>query len=170
MKKTIILASAVAALVLTSCGFGKSATTNNTTSTTATTTTATATTADGVQMGKNAGMALENLAAQYKADGKLDMTNIMNIAQMLNLVGAAQQVYNNKSNKEYRQSFIKGMIANSINIDEVNAGTITDSLSDMMEETKVNELQSAMQKGQATATEVQNVANSVTNIISMFKK
>lgn len=169
MKKTIILASAVAALVLTSCGFGKSATTNNTTSTTATTT-ATATTADGVQMGKNAGMALENLAAQYKADGKLDMTNIMNIAQMLNLVGAAQQVYNNKSNKEYRQSFIKGMIANSINIDEVNAGTITDSLSDMMEETKVNELQSAMQKGQATATEVQNVANSVTNIISMFKK
>lgn len=169
MKKTIILASAVAALVLTSCGFGKSATTNNTTSTTTTTTT-TATAADGVQMGKNAGMALENLAAQYKADGKLDMTNIMNIAQMLNLVGAAQQVYNNKSNKEYRQSFIKGMIANSINIDEMNAGTITDSLTDMMEETKVNELQSAMQKGQATATEVQNVANSVTNIISMFKK
>jgi len=169
MKKTIILASAVAALVLTSCGFGKSATTNNTTSTTTTTTT-TATTADGVQMGKNAGLALENLAAQYKADGKLDMTNIMNIAQMLNLVGAAQQVYENKSNKEYRQSFIKGMIANSINIDEMNAGTITDSLSDMMEETKVNELQSAMQKGQATATEVQNVANSVTNIISMFKK
>jgi len=82
MKKTIILASAVAALVLTSCGFGKSATTNNTTSTTTTTTT-TATTADGVQMGKNAGLALENLAAQYKADGKLDMTNIMNIAQML---------------------------------------------------------------------------------------
>ncbi len=166
MKKTIIFASAIAALMLTSCGFGKSATTNTTTATTTTQ----ATSADATMMGKNAGMAIDNLAYQYKADGKLDMTNMMNIAQMLNLVGAAQQVYENKSNKEYRQGFIKGMIANSVNIDDMNAGTITDNLTNMMEETKVDELQAAMQKGQATATEVQNVANSVTNIISMFKK
>ncbi|MBR1808095.1 MAG: hypothetical protein IJ776_01740 [Paludibacteraceae bacterium] len=168
MKKTIILASAVAALMLTSCGFGKSATTNTTESTTTTTTQATA--SDAAMMGKNAGSALDYLAAQYKSSGKIDMTNMMNVAQMLNLVGAAQQVYNNKSSQEYRQGFIKGMIANSINIDELNAGTITDSLNEMMEETQVDKLQSAMQKGQATATEVQNVANSVTNIISLFKK
>ena len=166
MKKAIFLASAVVALMLASCGFGKSSTTN----TTSTTTTTTATASDAAMMGKNAGMALDNLSMQYKADGKLDMSNIMNIANMLNLVGAAQQVYENKSSKEYRQGFVRGMIANSINIDELNAESITDSLEDMMEETKVAELQSAMQKGQATAVEVQNVANSVSNIVSLFKK
>ena len=169
MNKNIIFVSAVAALMLTSCGFMKGSTTNTTESTTANTV-AQATAADAVQMGRNAGMALDNLAAQYKADGKLDMTNIMNIANMLNLVGAGQQIYQNKSNSEYRQGFIKGMIANSINIDEINAETVTEGLTELVEQTNVGELKSAMQKGQATATEVQNVATSVTNIIGLFKK
>ena len=168
MNKTIILASAIAALMLTSCGFGKSATTNTTSTTTTTTTTATA--SDAAVMGKNAGSALDYLAAQYKSSGKVDMTNIMNIAQMLNLVGAAQQVYENKSNSDYRKGFVKGLIANSINIDEMNGETVTDQLSSIAEESNISELTAAMQKGQTTATEVQNVANSVTNIISMFKK
>ncbi len=169
MNKTIILASAAAALMLASCGFMKNSTTNTQSTTTATTTVA-PTANDAAMMGKNAGMALDNLAAQYKADGKLDMTNIMNIANMLNLVGAAQQIYTNKSSSEYRTGFIKGLIANSINIDEINAETVTEGLTELVENTQVDKLQSAMQKGQATATEVQNVATSVTNIISMFKK
>ena len=97
------------------------------------------------------------------------MTNMMNIANMLNLVGAAQQVYQNKSDKTYRQGFVKGLIANSINIDQYNADSVTDKLQSLAENTNVDKLSSAMQKGQATASEVENVASSVTNIIKLFK-
>ena len=154
--------------MLTACGFTKNATTNNSTS--STTTTQPASSTEAVQMGKNAGSSLDYLTAQYKSAGKLDMTNMMNIASMLNLVGAAQQVYTNKADQSYRQNFIKGLIANSINIDDLNAETVTDQLTTLAENTNVDKLNSAMQKGQATATEVQNVASSVTNIINMFKK
>ena len=165
MKKSIFVALAVAAVCLTSCGFGKSATTNTSSSA------STAVTTNGNQMGRSTGVALDNLATQYKADGKLDMTNLMNIANMLNVIGGAQNVYENKSDKEYLGSFSKGLVAGSLNIDTDEAAEgITEQLESLAEQTNLNELQSAMQKGQATATEVQNVANSVTNIISLFKK
>lgn len=167
MKHNIIALTAVAALLFSSCGMLKgnssSASSNNTAAT------ATAST-DAAQMGKNAGSSLDYLTAQYKSAGKLDMTNMMNIASMLNLVGAAQQVYQNKSDKAYRQNFVKGMIANSINIDQYNAESVTDKLQSLVENTNVDKLNDAMQKGQATASEVENVTNSVTNIIQMFKK
>ncbi|MBQ9338731.1 MAG: hypothetical protein IJS13_00175 [Paludibacteraceae bacterium] len=167
MKKQIIALTAVVALLLSSCGMLKGNSTSAQSSTT--TSSASAATTDAAQMGKNAGSALDYLAAQYKSAGKLDMTNMMNIANMLNLVGAAQQVYQNKSDKTYRQGFVKGLIANSINIDQYNADSVTDKLQSLAENTNVDKLSSAMQKGQATASEVENVASSVTNIIKLFK-
>ena len=56
MKKTIILASAIVALMLASCGFGKSTSTNTSTTTQSQ---PVATASDAAMMGKNAGMALE---------------------------------------------------------------------------------------------------------------
>ena len=153
MKKQIFAITAIAALVFSSCGMLKG---NSSSAATSTASTAAASSAsDAAQMGKNAGSALDYLAAQYKSAGKLDMTNMMNIASMLNLVGAAQQVYQNKSDKTY-------ILIRSQMIEIRKAQRIVD-----VERTKLNE---AMQKGQATAAEVENVAGSVTNIISMFKK
>ncbi|MBR1929128.1 MAG: hypothetical protein IJ834_05245 [Paludibacteraceae bacterium] len=169
MKTNIIFVAAMAiAITFTSCGFGKGATTS-TSNNAASTTTVSST--DAVQMGKNAGNSLDQLTAQYKADGnKLDMTNLMNIANTLNLVAASQQFYNNKSNSEYRKNFVKGMVLNSINIDELNADVVTESLSDLVEQTNISELQAAAQKGEATAKEVEKTAEGIKNIINIFKK
>ena len=167
MKKNILLASLILSLVLTSCGMLKGNSASNTT--TSDPAAATSQTTEASQMGKNAGSALDYLTAQYKSAGKLDMSNMMNIANMLNLVGAAQQVYAHKSDSNYRKGFVKGMIANSINIDESNAESVTDKLQSLAENTNMDKLNSAVQKGQATATEVENVASSVTNIIKLFK-
>ena len=168
MKSKMILASAVVAMMLTACGFGQSATTNTSSSTSSSTTAATA---DGTQIGKSTGVALDALAAQYRTDGKLDMTNIMNIANMLNVVGGAQNIYENKSDKEYMKTFSKGLIAGSLNIDTDEAAeSIEEQLQSIADDTNLTELQDAMKKGQTTATEVQNVANSVSNIVSLFKK
>ncbi len=170
MKKTILLAS-VASMMLVSCSTLKNNSSTASSSTSASTSSAaTATTSDAVQMGKNAGAALDYLTAQYKSAGKLDMTNMMNIASMLNLVGAAQQVYQNKSDSNYRKAFISGMVSNSLNVTDNNAESITDKLQSLAENTNADKLQEAIQKGQATATEVENVTSSVTNIINMFKK
>lgn len=163
MKATTFFASALACVMLASCGFTKSATTNSQS------TDSTQTTANATAMGKNAGVAIDALTAQYKADGKLDMTNLMNVANILNLVGASQQVYNNRSDQSYRQGFIKGMISNSINIDDLNAESVTEQLEALVDKTDATKLQAAMQKGEATAQEVQQVATSVQNIIALFK-
>ena len=167
MKTTKIMIALVAiATAMVSCGFGKSATTSSTPATG----TAQQTTAAAVQMGKNAGSSLDMLTAQYKTDGKLDMSNLSNIANMLNLAAASQQLYANKSNSDYRKGFVNGMILNSINIDELNATTVTEALDELAEQTNIDALQEAAQKGEATAEEVKKTADSVTQIIEIFKK
>lgn len=167
MKRTFFVLSVSAALLLSSCGFLK----NSTSTSTSTTSTTTTSSADAVQAGKAAGNAMDALYTQYKTDGKLDMKNIMNIANMVSLVGAAQQLKDNKSDSSFRQGFIQGIIANSVNVDKTNAETITDQLTDFVSSNvNTDSLTSALQKGQSATTEVQNAANSVSNILNLFKK
>ncbi len=166
MKKQVLVAVILLA-GMTSCGFLGGATS----STTATpTTTTTPTNAAATQAGKNAGVAIDALAAQYKIDGKIDMKNFSNLANILNLIGSAQGLKENKADDTYKKGFVQGLVANSINIDNVNADAITGKLQTLAENTDTSKLQDAVKKGQATAEEVQNVANSITSIISLFKK
>ncbi len=165
MKKIFLVAAVIVLIAATSCSsLQNTVSTSSTTTSNATTTTASTT-------GKNAGVAIDALTAQYKADGnKLDYKNLSNIANMINLVAAGEQLYNNKSNSDFRKGFIKGLVANSINIDEMNAETVTNQLTSLVDQTNLQQLQSAASKGQATAAEVQNVATSVSNILSLFSK
>ncbi len=166
MKKQMLVAG-ILLVSMVSCGvFGGAGTPS--TSSTSSTTPSTNTTA--AQAGKNAGVAIDALTAQYKADGKIDMKNFTNLANILNLIGSAQGLKENKDDATYKKGFIQGLIANSINIDAASAPSITDKLQELAAKTDTSKLQSAVQKGQATAAEVQNVANSVTSIISLFKQ
>ncbi len=167
MKKQVLVAGILLAS-MTSCGMlGGTSTSTTKPSTTTATPTANAT---ATQAGKNAGAAIDALTAQYKADGKIDMKNFTNLANILNLIGSAQGLKENKADDSYKKGFIQGLIANSINIDTQTAPSITDKLQDLAAQTDTSKLQEAVQKGQATADEVQNVANSISSIISLFKK
>ncbi len=163
MKKQMLVAG-ILLVSMVSCGVFGGAGTPSTSSTTPSTNTTAA------QAGKSAGAAIDALTAQYKADGKIDMKNFTNLANILNLIGSAQGLKDNKDDATYKKGFIQGLVANSINIDAASAPSITDKLQELAAKTDTSKLQSAVQKGQATAAEVQNVANSVTSIISLFKQ
>ena len=167
MKKSILLAVAVA--MLTGCGFMK-----NGASAPATTTTTTTTTNSALTSGQGAGTALQALYAQYKADGKYDYTNMQNAMNTISLLSSCQGLKENYKNTTYLKDFGKGMIATSLGlVNQNNVQTVTNSLVDMV---KNNE------NVQAATTQTQNAANttagylntasqyagSISNLLSLF--
>lgn len=75
--------------------------------------------------GNSAGSALLNLFTQYKTDGKLDMSNANNIANIIKLIQNIRGL-GEKSN-ENNLSFLSGLISGSQNL--VNQNNSTDVLS-----------------------------------------
>lgn len=109
MKLNAILAAAAALLLATSCGiFGAGNGTQTPTGS-----------------GQASGAALRNLYTQYKADGKVDMTNINNI---LNLAALSQCIGELKDagkvdKSEYVKEFATGLILGSNNLVNQNNST-----------------------------------------------
>lgn len=168
MKKSILLAVAVA--MLTGCGFMK----NGASAPATTTTTTTTTTNSALTSGQGAGTALQALYAQYKADGKYDYTNLQNAMNTISLLSSCQGLKENYKNTTYLKDFGKGMIATSLGlVNQNNVQTVTNSLVDMV---KNNE------NVQAATTQTQNAANttagylntasqyagSISNLLSLF--
>ena len=168
MKKSILLAVAVA--MLTGCGFMK----NGASAPATTTTTTTTTTNSALTSGQGAGTALQALYAQYKADGKYDYTNLQNAMNTVSLLSNCQGLKENYKNTTYLKDFGKGMIATSLGlVNQNNVQTVTNSLVDMV---KNNE------NVQAATTQTQNAANttagylntasqyagSISNLLSLF--
>ncbi len=168
MKKSILLAVAVA--MLTGCGFMK----NGASAPATTTTTTTTTTNSALTSGQGAGTALQALYAQYKADGKYDYTNMQNAMNTISLLSSCQGLKENYKNTTYLKDFGKGMIASSLGlVNQNNVQTVTNSLVDMV---KNNE------NVQAATTQTQNAANttagylntasqyagSISNLLSLF--
>ena len=168
MKKSILLAVAVA--MLTGCGFMK----NGASAPATTTTTTTSTTNNALTSGQGAGTALQALYAQYKADGKYDYTNMQNAMNTISLLSSCQGLKENYKNTTYLKDFGKGMIASSLGlVNQNNVQTVTNSLVDMV---KNNE------NVQAATTQTQNAANttagylntasqyagSISNLLSLF--
>jgi hypothetical protein len=168
MKKSILLAVAVA--MLTGCGFMK----NGASAPATTTTTTSTTTNSALTSGQGAGTALQALYAQYKADGKYDYTNMQNAMNTISLLSSCQGLKENYKNTTYLKDFGKGMIASSLGlVNQNNVQTVTNSLVDMV---KNNE------NVQAATTQTQNAANttagylntasqyagSISNLLSLF--
>ena len=152
MKKTILLAVAVA--MLTGCGLLN----NGASSTPAATTATTTTTSTAMTSGQGAGTALHALYTQYKADGKYDYTNLTNAMNTISLLNSCQGLKQNYQDASYLKDFGKGMIASSLGlVTQSNVQTVTNSLVEMV---KSNE------DVQTAATQTQNAANSTANALN----
>lgn len=163
--KTFILGLAVLTAGMTSCSMLKGNQTSNQTSTTQTTTQS-----DGLQMGKYAGAAIDQLYSQYKIDKKIDMTNFQNLASILNLTGAARDLKNNRSDKTYRSNFAMGLVMGSMYITENTSETVTDKISDIVDETKIGDLEDSIKKGEVDQNQVKEITDNVTDIFDIIKK
>ena len=161
----------------------------NTTETT-TTTTATETVATATSDGQAAGVALKALYGQYKADGKLDMSNLTNLMNLAALATSVQNLKGQTDKTTFYKDFVKGLITGSNNlVNENNSTSIMSGLQNLVNNVDLSGLTaSAEDKAQSAAatltekltgasekanTAVENateIAGAVTNILNLFKK
>lgn len=194
MKK--ILYSVIAGLVLASCG-SMAPTTNNSAATPApapaqTTTATTAPSASQVESsvkdainsavatsnaesfaaGQQSGVALKALYDQYKVDGKLDFSNLTNVANIMNVAAQAQKIKDAEKGSVNYSEFSKGLIVGStnlitdINVDQV-VGALKETVADKIDTEKITE---ATDKTQTAVSNISQAAGSITDIINLFKK
>lgn len=161
----------------------------NTTETT-TTTTATETVATATSDGQAAGVALKALYGQYKADGKLDMSNLTNLMNLAALATSVQNLKGQTDKTTFYKDFAKGLISGSNNL--VNAGNSTSIMSGLQNlvnnvdlsgltasaedkaqsaaATLTEKLTGASEKANTAVENATEIADAVTNILNLFKK
>ena len=162
----------------------------STETTTTTTETATETVAAATTDGQAAGAALKALYGQYKADGKLDMSNLTNLVNLAALATSVQNLKGQTDKSAFYKDFAAGLITGSNNlVTESNSSSIMSGLTNLVNNVDLSGLTaSAEDKAQSAAsaltekltgasekasTAVENaseIATAVTNILNIFKK
>ena len=140
----------VAAVLFASCG-STSSTSRSVSSALSSNTAATAN-------GTACGQAIIGLYNNYKATKKLDMTNASNITNTLALVTAYSQLKSNKGNKDYRKSFVSGMVLGG-------AGIITNNNAYSL----VNQIENAAGLSSTTRSNISTAASTVSSILSILQ-
>ena len=190
MKK--ILYSIIAGLVLASCGSMKP-TANNSAATPApaqtTTTTPSASQVESsvkdainsavatnnsasFNAGNQSGVALKALYNQYKADGKLDLSNLSNVANIMNVATQAQQIKNAEKGSVNYTDFSKGLVEGATGlISDVNADAVVDGLKQAVaSKVDTEKVTEATDKAQTAATNISQTATSIMEVIKLFKQ
>ena len=146
-----------------------------------TTTTTTETVSEATTNGKAAGAALKALYTQSKADKKLDMSNLNNIANVATLSANIQGLKGQSNKGAFYKDFASGLISGSSNlVNESNSTTVMNTLTSIVEnadlsgvEQKATEVASTASNvatsASSAASSVASVAESVTSILSLFK-
>lgn len=127
--------------------------------------------------GQQSGVALKALYAQYKADGKLDFSNINNLLNIVNLSAQVQKVTRAEEGTVDYTDFGKGLIAGSVNlVNELNQEKVVNVLTQQLSKIDTSKITEAADKAQTTVNTVtESIANvkeastSVMEIINLFK-
>jgi len=150
------------------------------------TTTTTATVSEATTNGKTAGVALKALYNQYKADGKLDMSNINNLLNLTALANNVKGLKGQTNKTAFYKDFASGLILGSDNlVTQTNTTSVMNGLTNLVNNVdlsglteKASTAAAAVNDKVATATDktstaisnATEIANSVTNILNLFKK
>lgn len=123
--------------------------------------------------GQQSGVALGALHAQYKADGKVDMTNFTNILNIAIVANAAQTLKEQTEGGQYYKDFSKGLIVGSNElVSETTVGNVIAGIS-ALTNVDVESLQgksdNTAEKGVAAMENLANIATSVSAIMALFQ-
>ena len=127
--------------------------------------------------GQQSGVALKALYTQYKADGKLDFSNLNNLLNIVNLSAQVQKVTKAEKGTVDYSEFGKGLIAGSVNlVNELNQEKVVNVLTQQLanvDTSKLTEVAGQAQTTIGTVTEsinsVKEASSSVMEIINLFK-
>ena len=113
--------------------------------------------------GTACGSALVALYNQYKAAGKIDLSNPTNLIHLATLASSSANLKENLKNTTYFQGFANGTIFGSKNtITTSSATNILNSLAGF-------DLSSLTKKNTATTTQTTNAVSSVVNLLQLLK-
>lgn len=144
------------------------------------TTTETTTTAE--TSGQKAGAALKSLYTQYKADGKVDMSNLTTLTNLATLATNVQDLKGQSDKSVFYKDFAKGLVLGSDNlVTDSMSSSVMSGLSNLANNVDLSSLTSSATSSIANSlttvstkadTAVENateIATSVTNILNLFK-
>lgn len=127
--------------------------------------------------GQQSGVALKALYTQYKADGKLDFSNLNNLLNIVNLSAQVQKVTKTEKGTVDYSEFGKGLIAGSVNlVNDLNKDQVVNVLTQQLAKVDTSKLTEAAGKAQTTVNNVtetigsvKEASSSVMEIINLFK-
>lgn len=167
MKK--ILLSIVAGVVLASCGSMQQASENGGLSQSGAQ--AVEAVSESYTAGQQSGVALKALYNQYKADGKLDFSNLSNVANILNISAQVQKLTQADKDSVSYTDFSKGLIEGSVNlVNELNAEQVTETLVSKLGNIDTTKLNETADKAQTAVSNVSSAASSIMDVLSLFKQ
>lgn len=125
--------------------------------------------------GKAAGAALKALYSQYKADGKIDMSNLTNIMNIATLANNVKDLKGKTNKTDFYKDFASGLVMGSNNlVNNNNSTSIMNGLQSLVNNVDLSALQgkatTAAAKGTAALENANEIAESVTSILNIFKK
>lgn len=127
--------------------------------------------------GQQSGVALKALYTQYKADGKLDFSNLNNLLNIVNLSAQVQKITKAEQGTVDYSEFGKGLVAGSVNlVNDLNKDQVVNLLTQQLakvDTSKITEVAGQAQTTVNTVTEsinsVKEASSSVMEIINLFK-
>jgi len=127
--------------------------------------------------GQQSGVALKALYTQYKADGKLDFSNLNNLLNIVNLSAQVQKITKAEKGTVDYSEFGKGLVAGSVNlVNDLNKDQVVNVLTQQLakvDTSKLTEVAGQAQTTVSTVTEsinsVKEASSSVMEIINLFK-
>lgn len=132
---------------------------------------ATTTVSESYTAGNQSGIALKALYDQYKADGKLDLSNLSNVANILNVSAQVQKLTQADKETVSYSDFSKGLIEGSVNlVNNLNSEQITEALVSKLGSVDTSKLTDATDKAQTAVSNVTTAASSVMEVLSLFKQ
>lgn len=135
----------------------------------------------GTTNGKAAGSALKSLYTQYKADGKLDMSNLNNIMNAATLATNVKGLKGQSDKTTFYKDFAAGLILGSNNlVSQTNSTAVMSGLTNLVNNVDLSALTdkaaasqqqaSILQEKSSEATKsLAELKDSVTGILGLFK-
>lgn len=127
--------------------------------------------------GQQSGVALKALYAQYKADGKLDFSNLNNLLNIVNLSAQVQKITKAEKGTVDYSEFGKGLVAGSVNlVNDINKDQVVNVLTQQLAKVDTSKFTEVAGQAQTTVNNVtesinsvKEASSSVMEIINLFK-
>lgn len=141
-------------------------------------TTETAAASAATSNGQAAGAALKALYTQYKADGKIDLSNINNIMNLAALANNVKDLKGQTNKSAFYKDFAAGLVTGSNSlVTSSNSTAVMNGLSNLVNNVDLTALQgkasevveNVTTKGSAALEDANQIATSVSSILKLLK-